>query len=58
MYDVDTYPESVPDLRDLLRYTLPDEAATYTELARLEERDDVYSTLHSLGMLRYAHKTA
>lgn len=58
MYDLDTYPDSVPDLCDLLRLPLPDETYTDAELARLEERDDVYRTLQSLGMLRYAHKTA
>lgn len=58
MYDLDTYPDTVPDLSDILRYTLPDEADTVAELARLDERDNVYHTLRSFGMLRYAHKTA
>ena len=58
MYDLDTCPDSVPDLYDLLRLQLPDETDAAAEIARLDERDNVYRTLQSLGMLRYAHKTA
>lgn len=62
MYDLDTYPDSVPDsvpdLSSLLRYTMPDEADDYAELARLRERSDVYRTLKELGMLGYARKLA
>lgn len=58
MYDLDTYPDTVPDLSDILRYTLPDEADTVEELARLDERASVYHTLQSFGMLSHARKPA
>ena len=58
MYDLDIYTDSVPDISDLTRLQLPDEAADAAEIARLDERDNVYNTLRSFGMLRYAHKTA